>query len=416
MKKFFPFIIVLLNLLEIFSQNNVLDSLLNGIITSNSEYSKILKNPDDYRFQLIYTKIQYQSDGTAIFEDYYFHYSDTLYNYPASMVKLPVSVAAIKKTEILSQKNIDWENKIYFDSLFCQKALVNDSVGFPYYPHLKKWIKRMLIVSDNAAYTHTYDYLNCKTLHKWLYQWGFSNAQIIHKFIAKCVNDSSYYTPAIYILNNQNDTLFIQYQDSICKFNRDEKNYSVGYIIKKTKKRKKIIRKKIPKTFIKHNDWSLAYSHQLMKYIIFDKQLSILQMQDNYRDSVIKFMGAYPREHYDLMVDTNDYYDTWKKFFVYGGKYKRVKDDTLRSINIIGRAYGFLSETAYIVDFKNKVDFILSASVYVNPNNVMDGKYNYELAYQLFYQISRIIYEYERQKNSKNNHSYEYYEKLFQHH
>ncbi len=127
-------------------------------------------------------------------------------------------------------------------------------------------------------------------------------------------------------------------------------------------------------------------------------------------------MGAYPREYPDLMVNTNDYYDTWKKFFIYGGKYKRIRQDTLRNINIIGRAYGFLSETAYIVDFKNGVDFILSAGIYVNPNNIMDGKYNYEKAYQLFYHISQHIYNYERKYNPKNPNQFKYYENLFQNH
>lgn len=399
---------------QILCQNTLLDSILKPLL---NEYPNVLKNPDVYRFQLIYTKIHYSTDTSVTFEDYFFHYSDTLYNYPASMVKLPASIAATKKTEILSKThNIDWTSKIIIDSLFCQKSFRHDSIGYPYYPHLKKWIKRMLIISDNSSYTHTYDYLNCKTLHAWLHEWGFTNARISHKFIAKCINDSSYYTPTIYLMSNDNDTLFIQYQDSACKFNIHEKNYSIGYSIQKIKKGRKIIRKKIPKVFIKHNDWPLHYSHQLMKYLVFDKELKILSLNEKHRDSLLKFLGSYPREHTDLQVDTNDYYDTWKKFFIYGAKYKRVKEDTLRSINIIGRAYGFLSETAYIVDLKNKTDFILSASIYVNPNNIMDGNYNYDLAYQLFYQISRLIYEYEKKYNTKKHITFQYYENLFKNH
>jgi hypothetical protein len=153
-----------------------------------------------------------------------------------------------------------------------------------------------------------------------------------------------------------------------------------------------------------------------MKYLIFDDELKILNLFPSHRDSLIKFMGSYPREYSDLEVDTNDYYDTWKKFFIYGAKYKRVREDTLRSINIIGRAYGFLSETSYIVDFKNNVDFILSMSIYVNPNNVMDGKYNYELAYSLFYQISRLIYDYEKKRIQKNSSNFTRYENLFKAH
>ncbi|GAB4202385.1 MAG: hypothetical protein Fur0023_08240 [Bacteroidia bacterium] len=411
MKRFF-LILLLYPIFQDVAQNNILDSLLKDM---PSELADIIEHPDEYRFQLIYTKICY-FDHQVFFEDYYFHYSDTLYNYPASMVKLPASVIAVKKTEDLKNDQIDWNNKVSMDSLFCQPALRNDSVGFPFYPHLKKWIKRMLIVSDNTAYTHTYDYLNCRTLHTYLKHYGFEKARIQHKFISKCINDSTYYTPSVYVLNDNNDTLYIQYADSACKFQSSEKNYTVGYTVKKIKKRKKVIRRKESKTFVKHNDWPLAYSHQLMKYLIFDKSLKILSLNDAHRDSLIRFMGAYPREYPDLMVNTNDYYDTWKKFFIYGGKYKTIQQDTLRNINIIGRAYGFLSETAYIVDFKNGVDFILSASIYVNPNNIMDGKYDYEKAYQLFYHISQRLYEYEKKYNSKNITQFKYYENLFQQH
>ncbi|MCX8144545.1 MAG: hypothetical protein N3F62_09885 [Bacteroidia bacterium] len=375
------------------AQYSLLDSLLN---TLPLDTRNILEQANNYRLQIIYTKINYSEDGQVHFEDYFFNYSDSLYNYPASMVKLPASIVALKKISILHNKGIDWNSKLLMDSLFCQKALINDSIGSPAYPHLHKWIKRMLIISDNEAYTHTYDFINCKTFHQWLYQWGFDKAQIKHKFISKCINDSTYYTPTIYILNEKQDTLYIQYQDSACKFSTLNKNYSIGYTIKTIKQKRKRIRIKEPKVFVKHNDWPLFYSHQLLKYLIFDDELKILDLPKNYKDSLIKFMGSYPREYPDLQVDTTNYYDTWKKFFMYGGKYKRVKEDTLRSINIIGRAYGFLSETAYIVDFKNNIHFLISASIYVNPNNLMDGKYNYELAYQLFYQISRLIYDYEK--------------------
>ncbi len=404
-------LLMILSLHLVFSQTHLLDSLLKNLPL---EYKLIVEHPDSFRFQLIYTRIHYMNDGTVSFNDYDFNYSDTIYNYPASMVKFPVSIVAVKKLETINKTEVSLDSKIIMDSLFCQKSLLIDTIGFPKYPHLRKWIKRMLIISDNEAYTHTYDFVGCRTLHAWFNEWKFEKARIPNKFISSCISDTNLYTPTVYILDSSNHIVFIQYQDSVCKFSDSTtKNYSVGHIIRKLKKRRKNTIYKIPKSFVKHNDWSLHYSHQLMKYLVFDEQNKVLNLQKAHHDSIIKYMGKYPRECSDLLVDTLSYYDTWKKFFIYGGKYQRVKEDTLRSINIIGRAYGFLSETAYIIDFRNDIDFILSASIYVNPDNIMDGKYNYELAYELFYHISRLIYEYEKKNNTKTSYQFQYYENLF---
>ncbi|GIV27439.1 MAG: hypothetical protein KatS3mg027_1253 [Bacteroidia bacterium] len=392
------------------AQENVLDSLFNQLPVN---LKKFIEDPNKYRFQCIYTKIDYDADSRPLFRDYYFNYSDTVYNYPASMVKLPASVVALKKLELLNNSEVDWESPVLMDSLHCQKRVKSDSIGRPYYPHLKKWIKRMLILSDNNAYTRVYDFENCRTLHECLKDWGFTQSQIKNKFVTKCQKDSLYFTPTVYILNQSGDTIYIQYADYKCHFDSLYKNYSVGYTIRMEKRGKRIVRQRVPKSFANHNDWPLAYSHQLMKYLIFDDDLKVLNLNKLYKDSLIRYLGSYPREYSELEVDTNDYYDTWKKFFIYGAKYNRVKADTLRNINIIGRAYGFLSETAYIVDFKNNVDFLLSATIYVNPNEIMDGKYNYEEAYELFYHISRLIYEYEKQF-SKTVNKFRYYENLFQ--
>lgn len=406
-------IIILFNILYFHAQLNVLDSLLKLL---PDDLYPLTQLAHQYRFQLYYTRINNLENNQIRFIEYAYPNAETLYVYPASMVKLPVSIAAVKKIETIHQPEINWYSKILMDSLFCQKALINDSIGFPKYPHLNKWIQRMLIISDNNAYTHTYDFLNCRTLHEWLKDWHFEQAKIQNKFISKCMNDSTLYTPDIYILNCADDTIFIQKGDSLCRFiDTNEKKYTVGYTIKKEKNGKKIIRHRVPKSFSNHNDWSLKYSHQLMKYLIFDEELKILNLSSEHKDSIIKYMGSYPREYSSLQVDTNIYYDTWKKFFIYGGKYKRINEDTLRSINIIGRAYGFLSETAYIIDFKNKIHFILSAAIYINPNDIMDGRYNYEKAYQLFYHISRLIYLYEKKQDKNSTYQLYKYEKLFHH-
>jgi hypothetical protein len=71
--------------------------------------------------------------------------------------------------------------------------------------------------------------------------------------------------------------------------------------------------------------------------------------------------------------------------------------DYIRVFNKTGWSYGFLTDVAYIVDFKHKVEFMLSGTVYVNSDGVLnDNKYEYEeTGYPFFKELGNIIYQYE---------------------
>jgi hypothetical protein len=46
--------------------------------------------------------------------------------------------------------------------------------------------------------------------------------------------------------------------------------------------------------------------------------------------------------------------------------------------NIVGQAYGFLTESAYILDKKDQKAWVLSATIYVNQDGILnDGVYEY---------------------------------------
>ncbi|MCK7558259.1 hypothetical protein MKQ70_25960 [Chitinophaga sedimenti] len=65
--------------------------------------------------------------------------------------------------------------------------------------------------------------------------------------------------------------------------------------------------------------------------------------------------------------------------------------------NKTGWSYGFLTDVAYVVDFKNKVEFMLSGVIYLNRDGVLnDNKYEYEeTGYPFFKEVGEIIYKYE---------------------
>ena len=55
---------------------------------------------------------------------------------------------------------------------------------------------------------------------------------------------------------------------------------------------------------------------------------------------------------------------------------------------------------SYVADFANKVEFMLTATIYVNADGILnDDKYEYEeVGWPFFYQLGQTIYRYELQR------------------
>jgi hypothetical protein len=75
----------------------------------------------------------------------------------------------------------------------------------------------------------------------------------------------------------------------------------------------------------------------------------------------------------------------------------------IRVFNKVGWAYGFLTDASYVADFKNKVEFMLTATVYVNSDEILnDDKYDFEtVGHPFMYQLGQTIYNYELHRTRK---------------
>lgn len=75
----------------------------------------------------------------------------------------------------------------------------------------------------------------------------------------------------------------------------------------------------------------------------------------------------------------------------------------IRVFNKVGWAYGFLTDVSYVIDVKNNLEYMLSATIYVNSDEVLnDSKYDYEEIGQPFMkQLGESIYQYEKNRTRK---------------
>ena len=97
-----------------------------------------------------------------------------------------------------------------------------------------------------------------------------------------------------------------------------------------------------------------------------------------------------------------DYWDTYVKFMLYGSE--KVKTNPgIRIFNKVGDAYGFLIDAACIVDLKNKIEFIVSAVIYCNSDQIFnDDKYDYDsIGFPFFKHLGEVLYEYDLKRKRK---------------
>ena len=80
---------------------------------------------------------------------------------------------------------------------------------------------------------------------------------------------------------------------------------------------------------------------------------------------------------------------------------KPTRCPNVRVFNKVGWAYGFLTDASYVVDFANKVEYMLAATIYANSDDTLnDDKYEFETVGRPFlYQLGQTIYSYELQRN-----------------
>ena len=82
---------------------------------------------------------------------------------------------------------------------------------------------------------------------------------------------------------------------------------------------------------------------------------------------------------------------------------KMLRKKGYRIFNKVGEAYGFLIDAAYIADYNNNVEFMLSAVIYCNSDGIFnDDKYDYDIVGLPFMKhLGQVIYDHELKRKKK---------------
>ncbi len=385
------------------SAQSLPDDFLEKLIKTSSspQLQEILDNPNTYRFQLIYTKIDRDKKNTPHFEHYTYRVNKEEYFNPASMVKMPLAFLALEKLNRLKNKELNKFTPMLTDSAMPSQTKVEwDSSAANGLPSIGHYIKKIFLVSDNDAYNRLYEFLGQQYINERLWQMGYKDIRITRRFVRMTEEENRHTNPIRFIKENKK-TIY----DQSSAYSKVQFDFSKKILIGNAHYNRDEQLVNAPMDFTTHNNAPLKDLQQLMQSVLFPASVPKRQRFDLTKDDykfLYRYMSQLPFESSYPKYDTTKFFDSYTKFFMFKADSSKIPLQ-MRVFNKTGWSYGFLTDVAYIVDFKNKVEFMLSGVIYVNSDGILnDDKYDYNLTgYPFFKKVGNIVYEYELNRSRK---------------
>ncbi len=380
MRNIFLLFISLFFLQGCFFKNDPLISALN-----EDEFTrKFVKDKEKYEIQILYTEVSKNTLGQTEFTDFQFHLNDQKYFYPASTIKLPITVMALSKINELRAggSNISLKSKIKLSLINDRKEIIiKDSIT-----SFQNLIADVFLVSDNSASNVLIDFLGYNYFNLSMRNSGYENTYLNHKFNPDPFIDSTWIISTLDndIISSKENKITVLASSNISNLKKGKKRFIDGEIINE------------PLDFSLKNRSSLTDMHNILKNLIYPEiTLSKFNLNVEDYDFLRYWMSRLTFEDLGNKYITNDkFFNSYNKFFIHGIDTVLKKTD-VRVYNKIGQAYGTSTDSAYIKNYKEDIEFFLTATIYTNNNEIInDDIYEYSnIAIPFLSKLSNILYK-----------------------
>jgi beta-lactamase class A len=312
---------------------------------------------------------------------------------------LPVALLALEKLNELNIPGLTKNSTMITEAAFSgQSPVYNDPNTPDGKPSIAQYIKKILLVSDNDAFNRLYEFLGQEQINEALQRKGYKSAQILHRLDIFLTEEENRRTNPVKFYDSSN-RLIRSFQEQVNRKAYTKRNdllgngyYSNGILQNK------------PMDFSKKNKLELADLHNMLTSLIFPQAVRSSQrfnIPEEDRRFVLQYMSQFPGESVYPSYDTG-YHDAYVKFLLYGSE-KGSLPKNIRIFNKVGDAYGQLTDVAYIVDFKNNIEFFVSATIYCNEDGILnDDHYDYQkTGFPFMKNLGKVLYDHEllRKKN-----------------
>ena len=345
---------------------------------------KFVKDNEKYEIQILYTEVSKNKLGQTEFKDFQFQLNDQNYFYPASTIKLPITVMALSKINELRAggSNISLKSKIKLSLINDKKEIIiKDSIT-----SFQNLIADVFLVSDNSASNILIDFLGYNYFNLSMRNAGYESTYLNHKFNPDPFIDSSWIISTIDndIISSKENKITVLASSDISNLKKGKKRFIDGEIINESL------------DFTSKNRSSLTDMHNIMKNLIYPEiTLSKFNLNVEDYDFLRYWMSRFTYEDLGNKYITNDkFFNSYNKFFIYGMDTVLKKTD-VRVYNKIGQAYGTSTDSAYIKNYKEDIEFFLTATIYTNNNEIInDDIYEYsDIAIPFLSKLSNILYK-----------------------
>jgi hypothetical protein len=160
-----------------------------------------------------------------------------------------------------------------------------------------------------------------------------------------------------------------------------------------------------PLDFSLKNAYPLQAQHDFLKRLMLPEAFPAknrFQLKKEDYAFLYRYMSMYPTESKDPVY--TEEFATYCKFLYYGSEKNAPLNSSMRIFNKVGDAYGFLLDNAYVVDFDKKIEFIVTAVLLCNEDEIFnDEKYDYDtIGFPFFKDLGQVIYDYEVKRPKKH--------------
>ena len=367
-------------------------------------FGDILKHPTRNEIQILYTRIDRDENNIPHFRSFGYRLNPARYFYPASTVKLPASVFALEKINALKIRGLAKETTMLTDSDFAgQTKVLKDSSSQTGLPSIEHYIKKILLTSDNDAYNRLFEFLGRANINEKLHKNGLNDSRILNRLAIGDAGESAKHTNPVSFYDG--DKLIYQQKPQY-----DPKDYPLelenlirgkGYMDANDQ----LVNE--PYSFADKNVYTIVDQQSILRKLMFPeayhKRERFNLKQDDYK-LIYKYMSMLPQESDYPKYDVKEFWPAYSKMLYYGREKEAIINPDIRIFNKYGDSYGYIIDNSYFVDFKNQVEFMLTAVVQSNEDGIYnDNKYEYDtVCYPFMKNLGRIIYANELKREKRN--------------